>query len=68
MDTGADRPIIPRYLTYEDAATYLSTTVQALYKKVQLGQLPVIRDGRWVRFDRFDLDAYLHARREEAWS
>ena len=58
----------PRYLRYEQAAVYLDTTVPALKKRVQLGELPVIRDGRRVRFDRHDLDTHMRRQRVEAWA
>lgn len=56
----------PRYLTYGQAADYLGTTISALYKRVERGEVPVIKVGRWVRFDRYDLDAWLHTYRIEA--
>jgi excisionase family DNA binding protein len=55
-----------RYLTYRDAATYLGTTPAALRKRVERGEIPHIKDGRRVRFDRFDLDAYMRTHRIEA--
>jgi len=58
----------PRYLTYRDAAVYLGATVDALKKRVERGELPVIRNGRSVRFDRHDLDQHMAQHREEAWA
>jgi excisionase family DNA binding protein len=51
----------PRYLTLEDVATYLSTSVPQVYALVRSGELPAIKlGGRGVwRVDRGKLDTYL---------
>lgn len=53
--------IAPRYLTLEDVATYLSTSVPQVYALVRSGELPAIKlGGRGVwRVDRGKLDTYL---------
>ena len=55
--------IAPRYLTLEDVATYLSTSVPQVYALVRSGELPAIKlGGRGVwRVDRSKLDAFLDA-------
>ena len=55
-----------RYLTYSEAAEYLSLTPDALRKRVERGQIPYIQDGRWVRFDREELDLHMRRHRIEA--
>ena len=51
----------PRYLTLDDVAAYLSTSVPQVYSLVRSGELPAIKlGGRGVwRVDRAKLDAYL---------
>ena len=61
---GTPKPsseMTPRYLTLEDVATYLSTSVPQVYALVRSGELPAIKlGGRGVwRVDRGKLDTYL---------
>lgn len=53
--------IAPRYLTLEDVAIYLSTSVPQVYALVRSGELPAIKlGGRGVwRVDRNKLDSFL---------
>lgn len=53
--------IAPRYLTLDDVAAYLSTSVPQVYALVRSGELPAIKlGGRGVwRVDRNKLDAFL---------
>lgn len=53
--------IAPRYLTLQDVAAYLSTSVPQVYALVRSGELPAIKlGGRGVwRVDRNKLDAFL---------
>jgi excisionase family DNA binding protein len=55
-----------RYLSTKEAAEYLGTTPAALRKRVERSELPHIKDGRRLRFDRFDLDAHMRAHRIDA--
>jgi excisionase family DNA binding protein len=55
-----------RYFATKEAAEYLGTTPAALRKRVERGEIPYIRDGRRLRFDRLDLDAHMRARRIDA--
>ena len=55
-----------RYLTAEDAAEYLSLTVNALYQRVRSGDMPHIRMGRSLRFDIQDLDLWMRRQRVDA--
>jgi excisionase family DNA binding protein len=45
-----------RLLTVREAAEYLGTTPSTLYSKVWRREIPFIKWGRSVRFDRVDLD------------
>ena len=46
-------------LTVEEAAAWLRMTPAAIYAAVCRGQLPVVRIGRRLRFDRRDLESLL---------
>ena len=53
-------PLIePRWLDIDTAAKYLCMTRHALYHQVARVQLPFIRHGRLLRFDRLALDRWL---------
>lgn len=45
-----------RLLTVRQAAEYLGTTPATLYSKVWRREVPFVKLGRSVRFDRVDLD------------
>lgn len=55
-----------RYVYLPEAADYLGMTVTALRSKVQRRELTFIKDGRRLKFDKTDLDAYMHAHKIEA--
>lgn len=55
----------PRYLNVEAAAAYLGDTEWALRHKVQRREIPFIKDGRRIKFDRHDLDAHMARHRVE---
>jgi len=49
----------PRYLTTEEAAAYLRfPSLKAFYEFLRRHNLPVLRRGRHLLFDRQDLDAW----------
>ncbi len=56
----------PRYLNLPAAAEYMGLTTSALRSKVARRDIPFIKDGRAVRFDVRDLDAWMHARKVPA--
>src|SRR5262245_13771232 len=51
--------IEPRWLDIDTAAKYVCMTPHALYHQVARKQLPFIRHGRLLRFDRLALDRWL---------
>jgi excisionase family DNA binding protein len=51
--------IAPRWLDVDTAAQYLCMTRHALYHQVARLQLPFVRHGRLIRFDRAALDRCL---------
>lgn len=51
------------YMTLKEAAAYIKTKPQKLGEQVRAGDIPFIRDGRLIKFDVKDLDAYMRAHR-----
>jgi excisionase family DNA binding protein len=50
----------PRYLTAEEAAAYLRVpSLKAFYDFLRRHDVPTLRRGRQLLFDRQDLDAWL---------
>lgn len=55
-------------LTYRELADLWSTTPEALRKRVERGELPVLRLGRTVRFPRHQLEQLVAEKTDEAWA
>ena len=55
----ANPAIAPRWLDVDTAAQYLCMTRHALYHQVARLQLPFVRHGRLIRFDREALDRWM---------
>lgn len=51
------------YLSFDQAVIYLKTTKRALADRVRSREIPYIKDGKYVKFRRKDLDAYMEKRR-----
>lgn len=79
MDLGSDRNAIAgpsrdddavsELLTVQDAARFLNVTVSWIYEHVRddaTDRLPVLKLGKYLRFDLRDLRAYIDAKREAA--
>lgn len=47
-------------MTTQQCATYLGRTVRAIEGLVRRGQIPVIRLGRRVQFDKEAIDRWIH--------
>ena len=58
-----DDAALPRLLTLQESALILKTSMKTLRRRIDAGQLPVIRDGRIVRVHPRDLERYISARR-----
>jgi excisionase family DNA binding protein len=56
------REPLPRWMTIDQAASYLDTTPKAIRRRADRGRLPIIRDGRRMYVDRLALDAAFAAR------
>ena len=63
MKKMTDDTVLPRLLTLRDAAGILNTSMKTLRRRIDAGQLPVIRDGRILRVHPADLARYISARR-----
>lgn len=57
---GRDRS---RLLKLTDAAEILGVSIETIRRRIEAGELPVIRDGRIVRVHPAYLDHYIAARR-----
>ena len=51
------------YLSFDQAVVYLKTTKRALADRVRAREIPYIKDGKFIKFLRKDLDAYMESRR-----
>ena len=54
---------LPRLLTLQQVSDTLGVSPKTLQRRINAGQLPVIRDGRIVRVHPRDLERYISARR-----
>lgn len=63
MNNKTDKTALPQLLTLQDSAGILNTSMKTLRRRIDDGQLPVIRDGRIVRVHPADLGRYISARR-----
>ena len=48
-----------RLLTAKNAAAYLAISERKLWDMTKTGEIPAVRLGRAVRYDRQDLDAFI---------
>lgn len=53
-------------MTSKEAAAYLRVTVDRLHRLVSNQDIPHGRIGRSLRFDRLDLDAWMHKQKVQA--
>ena len=64
MTTTTKPAALPRLLTLQESADILNISMKTLRRRIDEGQLPVIRDGRSiVRVYPADLERYISARR-----
>ena len=55
-------------LTVEQAAERLGTSVRFIRRLRTEGRIPVVKLGKHIRIDSADLDAFITAGRQEAWT
>jgi len=58
-----EQPSLPRLLRLQEASDTLGISPKTLRRRIDEGQLPVIRDGRILRVHPRDLERYIWARR-----
>jgi excisionase family DNA binding protein len=58
-DVAPRSDVESRWFDVDTAAKYLCTTRHAIYHRINRLQLPFIRDGRRVRFDRHAIDRWM---------
>ena len=51
------------YLSFDQAVDYLKTTARSLADRVRAREIPYIKDGKFIKFRRIDLDAYMESHR-----
>ena len=49
-----------RYLTVEEAASYTRLSLKTVYRWAEAGLMPAHKIGRIWRFDRLELDEFMH--------
>ena len=54
-----------RLLTAEEVSQYLNLHPQTVYFMARRGELPVVKVGRAVRFDKVELDLWIKRKVEE---
>ncbi len=52
-----------KYLSFDQAVIYLKTTERSLADRVRSREIPHIKDGKFTKFLREDLDRYMESRR-----
>lgn len=65
--SSAENRIDDALLTVQDAARFLNVTVSWIYEHVRDGsedRLPVVKLGKYLRFDQRDLRDYIDAKRD----
>ena len=63
-ETASTEGVLPELLTPDEVATWLKTSIGAVYAKAERGKLPgATRLGRRLYFIRSELVAYVHQSR-----
>ncbi len=63
MQKKTEPSTLPQLLTLHESAQILKISMKTLRRRIDAGQLPVIRDERIVRVHPRDLERYIWARR-----
>jgi excisionase family DNA binding protein len=58
----SDTRIEPRYMSVAQAAQFLGLSEAALRNRVARGQVPFLRDGRSIRFDKLQLEKHMKSK------
>ena len=62
---GTETITVPRLVTVNDAARYLSVSVSTLYGWVYQRRIPFVKVGRALRFEMSDLDNFVERNRTQ---
>ena len=57
---------IKRLLKAPELAEYIGTTTLNVYQMVSKKQIPFVKIGRSVRFDKWDIDRFIEAHKHRA--
>jgi excisionase family DNA binding protein len=58
-DVSQEPNVEPRWFDVDTAARYLCMSRHAIYHRVSRRQIPFVKDGRTIRFDRHALDRWM---------
>jgi excisionase family DNA binding protein len=58
-EQSKDPTVEPRWFDVDAASRYLCMSVHALYHRIGRRQIPFVKHGRMIRFDRFALDRWM---------
>ncbi|MDU8913609.1 helix-turn-helix domain-containing protein [Aestuariicoccus sp. MJ-SS9] len=61
--TAPRKPVFEPLLTIQDVAGVLKCSAKTVQRRIETGDLPVVRDGRMIRVHPADLDRYIRQRR-----
>lgn len=56
---GKIQPVVPRYMTAAQVADYIGSTEPTIRSWTCRRKIPAIRKGRFVRYDRIAIDAWM---------
>lgn len=59
MGLPPEQPLKKRLYTIKEAATYLGRSVPSLYTLIWNGDLPIVRSGKRIHLDIYDLDKWI---------
>jgi excisionase family DNA binding protein len=56
---GGKEPVKPRLLTVKETSVYLGRSVPSIRELIWSGDLPIVRVGRRIHLDLFDLEKWI---------
>jgi len=60
-------PVPKRLYSVTEAAEYMGLTMWGLRHMIEVGRLPVVRNGRRILLDIRDMDAYIDQNKGNLW-
>lgn len=58
-----EEPLKKRLLTVQEAGIYLGRSVPSVRELIWAGSLPIVKEGRRIHLDRYDLDKWIAERK-----